>query len=55
MFSGIFVVNYSLMISAETVFHGTGPVMLTFQDAMLLMDQVPIFLFIYAIIHVEFH
>ncbi|KAJ4971476.1 hypothetical protein NE237_004575 [Protea cynaroides] len=40
VFSGIFVMNYVLMNSAATVFHGAGLVVLTFQDALLLMDQV---------------
>ncbi|XP_010253910.1 PREDICTED: ethylene-insensitive protein 2-like [Nelumbo nucifera] len=40
VFSGIFLVNYVLMNSAATVFHNAGAVVLTFQDALLLMDQV---------------
>ncbi|XP_042510313.1 LOW QUALITY PROTEIN: ethylene-insensitive protein 2-like [Macadamia integrifolia] len=40
MFSGIFVVNYVLMNSAATVFHSAGLPVPTFQDALLLMDQV---------------
>ncbi|GMY18558.1 ethylene-insensitive protein 2 [Fagus crenata] len=40
VFSGIYVVNYVLMISSATVFHSTGLVIITFQDAMSLMEQV---------------
>ncbi|KAA8516551.1 hypothetical protein F0562_016943 [Nyssa sinensis] len=40
IFSGIFLVNYVLMNSAANVFHSTGLVLLTFQDALSLMDQV---------------
>ncbi|XP_042475819.1 ethylene-insensitive protein 2-like isoform X2 [Macadamia integrifolia] len=40
MFSGIFVVNCVLMNAAATVFHNAGLVILTFQDAFLLMEQV---------------
>lgn len=50
VFSGIYVVNYVLMISAASVFNSSGLVMLTFQDAMTLMEQVKIFFFLYAII-----
>ncbi|KAJ6755929.1 SOLUTE CARRIER PROTEIN FAMILY 11 MEMBER [Salix purpurea] len=34
IFSGIYLVNYVLMISAANVFYSTGLVMLTFPDAM---------------------
>ncbi|KAI3799520.1 hypothetical protein L1987_34819 [Smallanthus sonchifolius] len=40
VFSGIFVVNYVLMNSAANVFYSTGLDLLTFQDALSLMDQV---------------
>ncbi|KAJ4844000.1 hypothetical protein Tsubulata_021548 [Turnera subulata] len=40
IFSGIYLVNYVLMNSAAIVFHGTGLVLLTFTDAMSLMEQV---------------
>ncbi|GKB07586.1 RNA-directed DNA polymerase, eukaryota [Tanacetum coccineum] len=40
VFSGIFVVNYVLMNSAANVFFSTGLDLLTFQDALSLMDQV---------------
>ncbi|KAF8395246.1 hypothetical protein HHK36_019188 [Tetracentron sinense] len=40
VFSGIFLVNYALMNSAASVFHSAGLVVLTFQDALLLMDQI---------------
>ncbi|KAM7464170.1 hypothetical protein LguiA_032291 [Lonicera macranthoides] len=40
IFSGIFLVNYVLMNSAANVFYSTGLVLLTFQDALSLMDQV---------------
>ncbi|KAL7617866.1 hypothetical protein Lser_V15G02069 [Lactuca serriola] len=39
-FSGIFVINYILMNSAANVFYSTGLDLLTFQDALSLMDQV---------------
>lgn len=39
-FSGIFVINYVLMNSAANVFYSTGLDLLTFQDALSLMDQV---------------
>lgn len=32
--------NYVLMNAAANVFHSTGLVVLTFQDAMSLMEQV---------------
>ncbi|KAG7960478.1 hypothetical protein I3843_10G125200 [Carya illinoinensis] len=38
VFSGIYLVNYVLMISAANVF--SGLVLLTFQDSMSLMEQV---------------
>ncbi|KAF8397708.1 hypothetical protein HHK36_016630 [Tetracentron sinense] len=40
VFSGIFLVNYVLVNSAASVFHSTGLVVCTFQDALMLMDQV---------------
>ncbi|KAJ9181571.1 hypothetical protein P3X46_009688 [Hevea brasiliensis] len=40
IFSGIFFVNYVLMNSAASVFNSTGLVLLTFPDAMSLMEQV---------------
>ncbi|XP_015899779.3 ethylene-insensitive protein 2.1 isoform X1 [Ziziphus jujuba] len=40
IFSGIFLVNYVLMNSAANLFYSTGFVLLTFQDAMSLMEQV---------------
>lgn len=40
VYSGIFVVNYVLMNSAANVFYSTGLDLLTFQDALSLMDQV---------------
>ncbi|PON69315.1 Ethylene-insensitive protein [Parasponia andersonii] len=40
VFSGICVVNYVLMNSAANVFYSTGLVLLTFQDAMSLVEQV---------------
>ncbi|GMI96581.1 ENHANCED RESPONSE TO ABA3, CYTOKININ RESISTANT 1, ORESARA 2, ETHYLENE INSENSITIVE 2, ORESARA 3 [Hibiscus trionum] len=39
-FSGICLVNYVLMNSAAIVFHSEGLVLVTFQDAMSLMEQV---------------
>ncbi|KAJ0503265.1 putative NRAMP family protein [Helianthus annuus] len=43
VFSGIFAINYILMNSAANVFYSTGLGLLTFQDALSLMDQVPVF------------
>lgn len=40
VFSAIFLVNYVLMNSAANVFYSTGLDLLTFQDALSLMDQV---------------
>ncbi|ESQ40225.1 hypothetical protein EUTSA_v10012456mg [Eutrema salsugineum] len=40
VFSGLSLVNYVLMNAAANVFHSTGLVVLTFQDAMSLMEQV---------------
>ncbi|KAK9290421.1 hypothetical protein L1049_008590 [Liquidambar formosana] len=40
IFSGIFLVNYVLMNSAANAFYSTGLGLLTFQDAISLMDQV---------------
>lgn len=39
IFSGIFLVNYVLMNSAANVFYSTGLLLLTFQDALSLLDQ----------------
>ena len=43
IFSGIYLVNYVLMISAANVFYSTGLVILTFPDALSLMEQVQFF------------
>ncbi|KAK3008297.1 hypothetical protein RJ639_013117 [Escallonia herrerae] len=40
VFSGIFLANFVLINSAANVFYSTGLVLLTFQDALSLMDQV---------------
>lgn len=40
VFSGVFLINYILMNSAANVFYSTGLDLLTFQDALSLMDQV---------------
>ncbi|CAL5350970.1 unnamed protein product [Camellia sinensis] len=40
IFSGIFLVNYVLINAAANMFYSTGLVLLTFQDALSLMDQV---------------
>ncbi|XWS66876.1 hypothetical protein CRYUN_Cryun05aG0238500 [Craigia yunnanensis] len=40
VFSGIYLVNYVLMNSAANVFYSAGLVLVTFQDAMSLMEQV---------------
>ncbi|WCJ34464.1 Divalent metal cation transporter MntH [Euphorbia peplus] len=40
IFSGIYLVNYVLMSSAANVFNSTGLDLLTFPDAMSLMEQV---------------
>ncbi|KAG5549860.1 hypothetical protein RHGRI_014981 [Rhododendron griersonianum] len=40
VFSGIFLVNYVLMNAAANEFYSSGLVLLTFQDALQLMDQV---------------
>ncbi|XP_015574844.2 ethylene-insensitive protein 2 isoform X1 [Ricinus communis] len=40
VFSGIYLLNYVLMNSAANVFNSTGLVLLTFPDAMSLMEQV---------------
>ncbi|XAR51042.1 hypothetical protein NMG60_11005545 [Bertholletia excelsa] len=40
IFSGIFLINYVLMNAAANVFYSTGLILLTFQDAFSLMDQV---------------
>lgn len=40
IFSGIYLVNYVLMNSAANVFYSAGLVLVTFQDAMSLMEQV---------------
>ncbi|XP_077250722.1 ethylene-insensitive protein 2.2-like [Tasmannia lanceolata] len=39
-FSVIFLVNNVVMLSAATVFHNAGLAVLTFQDSLLLMDQI---------------
>uniref|UniRef100_A0A2P2MC59 Ethylene insensitive protein n=1 Tax=Rhizophora mucronata TaxID=61149 RepID=A0A2P2MC59_RHIMU len=39
IFSGIYLVNYVLMNSAAKVFYSTGLVLLTFPDALSLMEQ----------------
>ncbi|CAA2958590.1 ethylene-insensitive 2 [Olea europaea subsp. europaea] len=43
VFSGIFLVNCVLVNLAANVFHSTDPVLLTFQDALSLLDQVEVF------------
>lgn len=40
IFSAIYMANYVLMNSAANLFYSTGLVLLTFQDAMSLMEQV---------------
>ncbi|XP_058094525.1 ethylene-insensitive protein 2.1-like isoform X2 [Magnolia sinica] len=40
IFSGVFLVNCVLMLSAATIFHSAGLAVLTFQDSLLLMDQI---------------
>lgn len=40
VFSGIFLVNYVLMNGAANVFYSSGLVLLTFHDALPIMDQV---------------
>ncbi|CAN0926910.1 Ethylene-insensitive protein 2 [Linum grandiflorum] len=40
IFSGIYLVNYVLLYSAANVFHSTGFVLVTFPDALSLMEQV---------------
>ncbi|KAL4376829.1 hypothetical protein GQ457_02G041600 [Hibiscus cannabinus] len=39
IFSGIFVVNYVLMNAASNVFYNAGLVLVTFQDAVSLLEQ----------------
>eukprot|EP01018_Ginkgo_biloba_P031391 Gb_17016 [translate_table: standard] len=39
-FSGILLVNLAVLSSAATTFHNAGLVVLTFQDAQLLMSQI---------------
>ncbi|XP_077229183.1 ethylene-insensitive protein 2.2-like isoform X2 [Tasmannia lanceolata] len=39
-FSGIFLANNVVMLSAAIVFHNAGLVVLTFQDSLLLIDQI---------------
>lgn len=52
IFSGIYLVNYVLMSSAATFFYSADLVVLTFQDALLLMDQVAFaFLFTIELLH----
>ncbi|KAJ6699160.1 SOLUTE CARRIER PROTEIN FAMILY 11 MEMBER [Salix purpurea] len=53
IFSGIYLVNYVLMNSAANVFYSTGLVLLTFPDAMSLMEPVfrsPVALCIFSLI-----
>ncbi|XP_059428841.1 ethylene-insensitive protein 2.1 isoform X2 [Corylus avellana] len=53
VFSGIYLVNYVLMVSAANVFNSTGLVVLTFQEAISLMEQVfriPIAPFAYLLV-----
>nr|XP_016480143.1 PREDICTED: ethylene-insensitive protein 2-like [Nicotiana tabacum]XP_016480144.1 PREDICTED: ethylene-insensitive protein 2-like [Nicotiana tabacum] len=40
IFSGVFLVNYAVMNSAANVSYSTGLLLLTFQDALSLLDQV---------------
>ncbi|XP_073139544.1 ethylene-insensitive protein 2.2 [Henckelia pumila] len=40
IFSGIFLLNYMLTNLAANVLYSTGPVLLTLQDALSLLDQV---------------
>ncbi|XP_075513009.1 ethylene-insensitive protein 2.1-like [Primulina tabacum] len=40
IFSGIFLLNYMLMNLAANVLYSTGPLLLTLQDALSLLDQV---------------
>ncbi|XP_060201541.1 ethylene-insensitive protein 2.2 [Lycium barbarum] len=40
VFSGIFLVNYAVMNSAANVSYSTGLLLLTFQDALSLLNQV---------------
>ncbi|KAJ7976947.1 ethylene-insensitive protein 2 [Quillaja saponaria] len=40
VFSGIYLVNYVLMNAAANLFYSTGLLLLTFQDALSLMEQV---------------
>ncbi|OWM69708.1 hypothetical protein CDL15_Pgr025557 [Punica granatum] len=40
IFSGVFLASYMLMNSAANVFYSTGLVLLTFQDALTLVEQV---------------
>ncbi|KAJ6993373.1 ethylene-insensitive protein 2-like [Populus alba x Populus x berolinensis] len=53
IFSGIYLVNYVLMNSAANVFYSTGLVLLTFPDAMSLMEPVfrsPVALCVFSLI-----
>ncbi|KAF9680269.1 hypothetical protein SADUNF_Sadunf06G0103700 [Salix dunnii] len=53
IFSGIYMVNYVLMNSAANVFYSTGLVLLTFPDAMSLMEPVfrsPVALSVFSLI-----
>lgn len=40
IFSGVFLVNYAVMNSAANVSYSTGLLLLTFQDALSLLNQV---------------
>lgn len=40
VFSGIFLVNYVLLNLAASAFYSTGLVLLTFHEALSLLDQV---------------
>ncbi|CAK7343088.1 unnamed protein product [Dovyalis caffra] len=53
IFSGIYLVNYVLMNSAANVFYSTGLVLLTFPDAMSLIELVfrsPVAPFVFSLI-----
>lgn len=40
VFSGLFLINNMLMTASANEFYNTGPVLLTFQDALSPMEQV---------------
>lgn len=46
IFSAIFLVNYIIMSLAVSTFHSAGLAVLTFQDALLLLDQVLIVVYL---------